>query len=166
MANVSSPAVLLVDPYDDSREMYAQYLSSCGFIPTTSESGDEALDKVSNADVIVTGIQIRGSFDGIELLRRVRSQDLGKPVIVLTAVADNSSRQKAYDAGCDAFLAKPCYLDVLAAEIRRLLAMSRDLRERSRALQARADDQVNRSNGLLKTSGELRNKSGRDPGSE
>ncbi len=125
---------------------------------TAVDSGDEALHGITGADVVVTGIHIHGSFDGLELLRRVRSQDLGKPVIILSASVDDLSRQKAHDAGCDAFLTKPCQPDVLAAEIHRALAMSRDVRERSQAIQARAADQLSRSNGLLKKSGELRGK--------
>jgi DNA-binding response OmpR family regulator len=156
MVDVSSPAVLLVEPYDDTREMYAQYFAACGFPATTVASGDEALENVRNADVVVTGIHINGSFDGLELVRRVHGQDAEKPVIVLTAYVGEPYRQMAQEAGCDAFLVKPCRPDVLADEIRRVLARSRELREHSRDVQTHAADSLDRSQTLLERSTQLR----------
>jgi DNA-binding response OmpR family regulator len=148
-ANAAAPAVLLLDPDDDGREMYALGLASCGFCPIAVDNAEEALGKVPGTDLLVTGIGIHGSFDGLELLRRVRSTDAGKPVIVLTAYATEFYRLQAQQAGCDAFLTKPCPPDTLACEIRRLLSMSRDLREQSRQVRTRAANAINRSNHLL-----------------
>lgn len=157
-ANAAAPAVLLVDPYEDTREMYSQYLASCGFSSTAVADGDEALQKVPTTDLLVTGIHIHGSFDGLELLRRVRSHDTGKPVIVLTAYADESHRLQAQQAGCDAFLTKPCQPDALAGEIRRLLGMSRHLRRRSRQVRMRSSNIIRRANHLIENCRRLSNK--------
>jgi CheY-like chemotaxis protein len=154
-ANAAAPAVLLVDSNDDTREMYAQYLVACGFCASAVEDAEEALGKVPSTDLLVTGIGLHGSFDGLELLRRVRSEDAGKPVIVLTAYATEFYRQQAQRAGCDAFLTKPCSPDALVREILRLLAMSRELREGSWQLRTRAANAIGRSNQLLEKSRRL-----------
>ena len=83
----------------------------------------DALISACHADVIVTGLRVPGSFDGLELVRRVRhlSDTIRKVIIVLTGCAYEADQQHAFAAGCDVFLTEPCLPDVLAREIRRLL---------------------------------------------
>jgi two-component system cell cycle response regulator DivK len=126
------PAVLLIEPPDDSRDMYADYLTQRGFEARTSDNADEGLTKVQEADVVVTGVYIQGSFDGVELVRRVRLHEPNKPVIVLTAFDTESNRLGAQQAGCNAFLAKPCLPDTLVREIRRVLSLRPAERDRER----------------------------------
>lgn len=108
--------------------MYAEYLSQCGFDTTAIDDGDEALLQVPSADVLVTAIRIHGSFDGVELVRRVRLQDARKPLIVVSAVVQNAD--SAQRAGSNAFLPKPCTPGVLVEEIRKVLEVSRAVRNR------------------------------------
>lgn len=117
-------SVMLVQASAGDREMYADFLRSCGFKVVQPQTTAEALAKAHGVDVIVTGIFVPGPFDGLELLRRVRNQEgtREKPVVVLTACALESLRATANSAGCDAFLTKPYMPDDLAAQIHRLLA--------------------------------------------
>ena len=120
---VPSPiVVLLVEPDDDSRSMYAQYLQACGFTVQTADTTDEGVTHAREADVIVVGILMPGSFDGVELVRRLRgaNETTEAPIIVLTACALPADRQRALAAGCDVFLPKPCLPDDLVSEIRAL----------------------------------------------
>jgi CheY-like chemotaxis protein len=118
------PTVLLVESPQDDREMYAEYLRLHGFHPVEIADSARALAEARSADVVVTGIRVPGPFDGLELVRRLRTAARlkKKPVIVLTACALEQDRQQALAAGCDAFLTKPCLPEALAAEIRRALA--------------------------------------------
>jgi len=119
-----SPAtVLLVETHRDTREMYAEYLLAFRFTLMTADTTDEGLLRASDVDVVVTGIRVRGSFDGLELVRRLRQREQTRetPVIVLSACAFETDRLRALDAGCDRFLPKPCLPYVLAATIRCLL---------------------------------------------
>jgi CheY-like chemotaxis protein len=122
---VASPSILLIDADDDSRIMYAEYLRSRGMTVVVAEATDEALLKSAAADVIVTGIRLTGSFDGIELVRRIRvsHRTARSPIIVLTACAFEPDQQRALAAGCDRFLPKPCLPEQLEDEIRKLLAL-------------------------------------------
>ena len=111
--------VLLVESHDDSRDMYADHLRSCGFTVQTAITTDEALMRARNADVIVTEIRVRGSFDGVGLVGRLRAdgETNGTPIIVLTACAFDTDRKRARAAGCNVFLSKPCLPDRLVTEV-------------------------------------------------
>jgi DNA-binding response OmpR family regulator len=115
-----SAVVLLVESHEDSRDMYADYLRACGFMVQTADTTDDGLLRASDADVIVTEICVHGSFDGVELVGRLREADETKetPIIVLTACAFASDEQRALAAGCDVFLPKPCLPGRLLSEIR------------------------------------------------
>lgn len=118
------PSILLVLPDADDRAMYVEYFRDAGLTSVVCESTDDALARLADADVIITGVRLPGSFDGIELIRRLRSTSATKhkPAIVVTASVVQSERERAEAAGCDAFWAKPCLPQTLVAEIHRLLA--------------------------------------------
>lgn len=82
---------------------------------------------MSDADVIVTGVRLNGTFDGIELIRRIRANEAtqSRPVIVLTAMVLESERRRAETAGCDAFYLKPLLPQSLLGEIHRVIALHR-----------------------------------------
>jgi len=117
---VRSAVVLLIESHDDSRDMYADYLRACGFTVQTADTTDEGLILASDADVIVTEIRVHGSFDGVELVGRLRDADATKqtPIIVLTSCAFEPDHERARAAGCTVFLPKPCLPDQLLREIR------------------------------------------------
>jgi|SRR5580700_3853043 two-component system cell cycle response regulator DivK len=114
-----STVVLLVESHEDTRTMYAEYLRGCGFTVMTADSTDEGLRCASDADVIVTEIRVHGSFDGVELVGRLRDAGETKltPIVVLTACVFESDRQRARAAGCNVFLSKPCLPEQLISEI-------------------------------------------------
>ena len=114
-------SILFIEPDDDRRVMYAEYLHTFGFTVLTADTTDDGLTRASDADVIVTWIGVPGSFDEVELVRRVRQTDRTKhtPIIVLlTACVFESDRQRAFGAGCDLFLPKHCPPERLVSEIR------------------------------------------------
>jgi two-component system cell cycle response regulator DivK len=119
----SGAVVLLVESHDDSRDMYADDLRTCGFTVQTAKTTDDGLICAGEADVIVTGICVPGSFDGVELVRRLRKSDKTKttPIIVVTACAFEPYKQRAHAAGCSAFLPKPCLPERLVDEIQAVL---------------------------------------------
>jgi len=105
--------------------MYAEYLRISKFRTIEIDDTADALALAATADVVVTGIRVPGPFDGIELVRRVRTdpQTQDKPVIVLTACTFEPDQRRAYAAGCDGFLPKPCLPETLVTEIRRAIAL-------------------------------------------
>ena len=116
--------VLVVDDYQDAREMCCEYLSYCGFRVAEARNGLEAIEKANELlpDLILMDLSLPG-MDGWEATRRLKSSDKTKkiPVVALTghALAGHSDGAKA--AGCDAFITKPCMPDALVAEVRKML---------------------------------------------
>ena len=114
---------MLVQPERDDRDMYAEYLSHRGLTPLCVQEADAALRLARRADVIVTGLLLPGPIDGYALIGRLR-QSTGTrniPIVVLTGCAWTSEEARARSAGCDVFLSKPCFPDMLLREIRRML---------------------------------------------
>ena len=120
--------VLLVDDYPDNRDIYVQYLTYAGLQVEEAENGHQALDKAFSLrpDVIVMDLSLPG-LDGWEATRRLkedpRTRDI--PVIALTGHALAGHSKVAFDAGCDAFITKPCLPERLLEEIRAILTAAR-----------------------------------------
>jgi len=108
--------------------MYAEFFRHEEFLPIPVSNGRDGLTVARHADVIVTGLLLLlGDMDGIEFIARLKRDERTTriPLIVLTACAWKSDRQRAEEAGCDLFLAKPCLPDHLLREVRILLAASK-----------------------------------------
>ncbi|TMQ25045.1 MAG: response regulator [Candidatus Rokuibacteriota bacterium] len=120
--------VLLVDDYPDNRDIYVQFLTYSGMQVEEAENGHQALDKAFalHPDVIVMDLSLPG-LDGWEATRRLkddpRTRDI--PVIALTGHALAGHSKGALDAGCDAFITKPCLPERLLDEIRAILETAR-----------------------------------------
>ncbi len=122
------PLVLVVEDYQDAREMYAAYLQFSGFRVAEAANGLEALEKTRELlpDIILMDLALP-KMDGWEATRRLKSDDKTKhiPIVALTGHALSGHAEGAREAGCDAFVTKPCLPDALVAEIQRVLAARR-----------------------------------------
>ena len=120
----SPPLVLVVDDFQDNREMFAEFLSLSGFRVAEAATGREAIDRGFELlpDVILMDLSLP-ELDGWEATRQLKNDPRTQhiPIVALTghALADHS--REAREAGCDAFLTKPCLPEVLVVEIRRML---------------------------------------------
>jgi two-component system cell cycle response regulator DivK len=118
------PLVLVVDDYQDAREMYAECLDASGFRVAQAESGHEAVAKALALQpaLIVMDLALPG-MDGWTATRAIKtdSRTARIPVVALTGHARSDASAAAHDAGCDAFLTKPCLPDEVVAIVRRLL---------------------------------------------
>ena len=113
-------SILLVEPHADTRELYAEFLQHEGFQVFACDDTDEALARASTTDVVVTGIRVNGTEDGLGLVRHLRGDQSTShlPIIVLSACAFESDEREALEAGCTAYLSKPCLPVRLADAIR------------------------------------------------
>ena len=135
-ASRSSQLVLVVEDDEQTREMYAEWLTFSGFRVAEARNGTEAIEKARalRPDVITTDIGLRGGIDGCQLTERLKSyvRTTKIPVIAVTAWAMGGHLERARQAGCDAVLVKPCLPETLLAEIQRVLKV-RPRRSRDRA---------------------------------
>src|SRR5436309_3048388 len=118
------PRVLLVDDYPDAREMYSEYLEFCGFEVVEAANGMEALERAVDAapDIILMDLSLP-VMDGWEATRRLKAdtRTASIPVVALTGHALAGISEGARNAGCDAFVTKPCLPEDLVKEIRKVL---------------------------------------------
>ncbi|TMB32485.1 MAG: response regulator [Deltaproteobacteria bacterium] len=125
--DTAQPLVLVVDDFQDNREMYAEYLAYCGFRVIEAKNGKEAIEQAfaQSPNVIIMDLSLP-VMDGWEATRRLKADGRTKsiPVIALTGHALQGHSKGALDAGCDAFVAKPCLPDQLVLEIKRMLGTS------------------------------------------
>jgi CheY-like chemotaxis protein len=120
----NKPLVLVVDDYQDAREMYAEYLEFSGFRTAEARNGAEALEKAFalTPDVILMDLSLP-VMDGWEATRRLRAdaRTHNIPIVALTGHALSGHADGAKDAGCDAYVTKPCLPDALVQEVKRIL---------------------------------------------
>jgi CheY-like chemotaxis protein len=77
-------------------------------------TGKEAVNLYAEAkpDLILMDIKMP-EMDGLEATRIIRRSDVDIPIVALTANAYDSDREKALNAGCNAYMAKPISADRL-----------------------------------------------------
>jgi two-component system, cell cycle response regulator DivK len=118
------PLVLVVEDYQDAREMYAAYLQFSGFDVAEAGNGIEAIEKAQQLlpDIVLMDLALP-RMDGWEATRRLKNDSRTRhiPIVALTGHALAGHAEGAREAGCDAFVTKPCLPDALVAEIKRLL---------------------------------------------
>jgi CheY-like chemotaxis protein len=109
--------ILVVDDFDDVREMLRILLESEYFCVLEASTGTEALKilRTTQPDVILMDLALPG-FDGFETIRRIRKIDgfQNTPIIILTAYSGPSVFEAARRAGTDFFMTKPIDFDELA----------------------------------------------------
>ena len=117
--------ILIVDDFQDNREMYTQYLGFVGYRVAEAVDGQDALVKSAALlpDLVVMDLSLPG-LDGWEATRRLKKDPRTKnvPVVAVTGHAFAGADEKAMDAGCDGYITKPCLPADLVGEIRRVLA--------------------------------------------
>ena len=122
------PLVLVVEDYQDAREMYAAYLQFSGYRVAEATNGLEAIERATELlpDIILMDLALP-KMDGWEATRRLKLDEKTRhiPIVALTGHALAGHAEGARQAGCDSFVTKPCLPDALVAEIKRMLA-SRD----------------------------------------
>jgi CheY-like chemotaxis protein len=124
--SVPAPLILLVEDFADAREMYRDYLEFSGFRVATAADGREAIDKARSLDpdLVLMDLSLPG-IDGWEATRILKSDDSTSHlmIVALSAHAMAPEGQRAREAGCDGFIAKPCLPPELVAQVAAFLQL-------------------------------------------
>jgi two-component system cell cycle response regulator DivK len=139
--------VLLVQPERHERERYAACFRDHGWRAISVAAARDALRVAPIADVIVTDILLPGHIDGVEFIAQLKADDRLKntPVVVLTTCAWNTERERAGNAGCAAFIAKPCLPANLVRAVRGVLALHRRPKAQSASVRPGSTHRARRS---------------------
>ena len=86
-------------------------------------------------NVVLLDLMLPGEYDGFEVCRRLREDPVTRkvPVIIISAMDDDASRERASRAGATAFYTKPFSPTALLKEIERLQTASVPAPERKSA---------------------------------
>lgn len=134
------PLVLLVDDDEMMRMIASASLSDGDLEVICAEGGEEALELFAQRrpDVVLLDVMMP-DLDGFVVCSRIRTMPRGAavPVLMMTALDDVSSIDRAYDCGATDFVTKPLNYGLLAHRVRYLVRSSRafiDIREGARSL--------------------------------
>lgn len=118
--------LMLVDDEDEFRAATGRALSRRGFEIVEAESGERALEMLSDTrpDLVVLDLRMEG-LDGIDTLGEIRETNPDLPVIILTGHGQLDDALSGIRLKIVDFLQKPVDVEKLAARIRGLLAGSR-----------------------------------------
>lgn len=120
-----TPHILVVDDSADIREPLAKYLGKKGLRVSTADGGQEMRRamKTSAIDLVVLDIMMPGE-DGLALCRMVR-ETTDIPVILLTAMVEETDRVVGLEIGADDYVTKPFSPRELLARIKAVLRRTR-----------------------------------------
>ena len=114
--------ILVVDDDQEIRELLEEYLTKSGFDVSSVGDGVELethLQSQGYPDLILLDVMLPGD-DGFTLCQRVRKQS-NVPIIMLTAVSDETDQIIGLEIGADDYIAKPFSPRQLMARIKALL---------------------------------------------
>lgn len=113
--------LLLAEDERDLNRILSKKLTDEGYSVDSAFDGEEALDFLDAADYdgVILDVMMPKA-DGFEVLRSLRSEGKGVPVLMLTARDAISDRVKGLDLGANDYLIKPFSMDELMARVRAL----------------------------------------------
>ncbi len=119
-----SAHILVVDDHRDIRDLVGRYLRRQGFRTSEAEAAPQArlLLAAGAFDLVILDIMMPGE-DGLSLCRFLRETN-GPPVILLSAMAEDTDRIVGLEVGADDYLSKPFNPRELLARIRAVLRRS------------------------------------------
>src|SRR5690554_6610531 len=121
MRVMSNATLLLVEDDATVRELVAHHLQRAGFAVLQAASAEAAWPLLERADLVVLDWTLPGE-SGIDLLARLRAGPAAeKPVLMLTARAQEAARVEGLERGADDYLTKPFSAAELVARTRALL---------------------------------------------
>lgn len=117
--------VLLIEDEQKIADFVCAGLESRGFTVSHCGDGNAGLAEAGqgNFDVVVLDVMLPGR-DGLSVLKAMRATGIATPVVLLTARNELGDRVEGLNLGADDYLAKPFYVEELAA---RLVALHRRL---------------------------------------
>jgi two-component system, cell cycle response regulator DivK len=114
------PLVLLIEDSDDTRDMFAAVLHLEGFTVEEARDGREGIEKAAESlpDIIITDLRMP-VMDGCEMIQRLRADQRTRRIPIIACSSEE--RLGTGSTPANAFVPKPCPLDLLLLEVRGVL---------------------------------------------
>ena len=127
--------VLVVEDDVLMRDVAREYLEESGFFMSEVENGVQALEAVkdSRPDIILLDVMMpeMDGFTACSLIRKISGCDL-MPIMMMTALGDIASINRAYAVGATDFITKPINWVILVQRVRYMIRAMRMMNERKR----------------------------------
>ena len=113
--------ILVVDDDEGIRSLIKQYLNENNFLVTTSDSAENAEEKISiiKFDLIVLDVMMTGK-SGLDFIKQNKPK-IDTPIILLTAKGEAENRVEGLEIGADDYLPKPFEPKELTLRIKNIL---------------------------------------------
>lgn len=118
-------SILVVEDEEKIARVLQLELEYEGYEVEKALDGYEALEKYRSRswDLILLDVMLPG-MSGMDILRRIRSDDLTTPVIMLTAKTDVEDKVTGLDLGANDYVTKPFEIEELFARIRSTIRLA------------------------------------------
>lgn len=118
---MNNTTVLVVDDEKALRDFVRRNLEARNYHVLTASNGLEtlALFNTEPVDLVILDIMMP-HMDGLETTRRIR-QESTVPIIILTALGEESDKVRAFDLGADDYLTKPFGVGELMGRIQAVM---------------------------------------------
>jgi two-component system OmpR family response regulator len=114
--------ILMVDDDPGIRDVVSDFLGRHGYkVETAADAGEmERVLQRGPVDLIVLDVMLPGE-DGLAICRRLTTNETPPPIIMLSAMGEDTDRIVGLELGADDYLAKPCNPRELLARVRAVL---------------------------------------------
>jgi two-component system cell cycle response regulator len=117
--------IMLIEDNATDLKLLSTVLHSSGHRVLEKGSAEQAFEeiKMSQPEVILLDLKLPG-MDGLALARLLKKEPDTRhiPIVAITAEGEDYTRQKALDAGCDAYILKPVDTRKLSDQVTSLVA--------------------------------------------
>ena len=118
------PTVLVVEDYDDARDLMSFWLTGKGYRVIEARDGDEAVEAARREcpDLVIMDMSLP-TLDGLTATQAIRQIEelCDVPVIACSAHDVRDWADKALAAGCNEFISKPVDFAALESALKRLI---------------------------------------------
>ena len=121
--------ILVVDDDNGIRSLVKQYLNKNNFLVTTSDSAENAFEKIRiiKFDLIVLDVMMPGK-SGLDFIKENKKL-IDTPIILLTAKGEAEDRVEGLEIGADDYLPKPFEPKELILRIKNILVKTKKINQ-------------------------------------
>jgi DNA-binding NtrC family response regulator len=124
-ARMAGKRILVVDDQESMRQMLSDLLELMGHEPRAVEGGESALVdlRARGADLVITDLNMP-IMDGMELMKQIKSEFPGTPVIIITGYGSFHTEKQVLSNGADGYIPKPCTIHRVQQTVNQALGVA------------------------------------------